>query len=327
MTAFSLWPHDGSNNWCECEACQASTPYAMMHDLARDILAHLKRPVPIEILAYCNLLDPPRSPLTPEPRIYTLFCPYLRQYRHRLDDPGFPPERLTLGCTWPDREPVNPLDDREYGVLLDQWRSHLAQAQSGLGVFAYYQLAFVDETRRTDRSRYLYHPDTSLVAHELLVYRGRGMGVFYDCSWPLPGFWPDARYYAYMKHLLWDVNADPAAAIEAYYAETLGDRASAVVAALTALATELDREGRPPVPEKTLTEAETALAAIPGPRGERYRAWLAYVRLADASWRQSPNAAVEAEIQALLERHRELLAPNLMVDWMARTSRGMVRER
>lgn len=325
MTAFSLWPHDGSNNWCQCDDCLSSTPYAMVHDLAREILACTRRPVPIEILAYCNLLDPPRSPLTPEPRIYTLFCPYLRQYRHRFYDPGFAPDQLTLGRRWPEPEPVNPLDDREYGVLLQQWLPHLAQSKSGLGIFAYYQLAFVDETGRSDRSRFLYHPDPALVADEIRAYHAQGMRLFYDCSWPLPGFWPDGRYYAYLGRLLWNVKSDPPSAIDAFYRETLGDLGGSVQAALAAVAAALDRPGRPAVESDVLQAAVEAVAPVTGPRGDRYRVWLEYVRLADAAWQRRPDAAAEEAIQVLLEQHASLLGVNLMVPWMARHSKGMQR--
>lgn len=121
MTAFSLWPHDGSNNWCECPDCVCDTPYRLMHDLAREILARTRRPVPVELLAYGNLLTPPETDLAPEPRVYTLFCPYLRPHRHCFDAAGFPPECQTLGRGWPAPQPINPVDDREYGRLYQRW--------------------------------------------------------------------------------------------------------------------------------------------------------------------------------------------------------------
>ena len=328
ISAFSLWPHDGSNNWCECPDCQCDTPYRLLHQLAREILEKTRHPVPIEILSYCNLLTPPTAALPPDPRIYTLFCPYLRPYRHRFDAPGFPPSQQRLGRGWPRRQPVTPVDDREYGRLFEAWRPYWRQSESGLGVFAYYQLAFVDHTCGTNRSRYLYHPDLDLLAHEIKRFHEAGMGAFYDCSWPLPGLWPDARFSDVLIHLLWDPKADVAALAASFYTDTLGSQGTAVQERLSRINAALNEPGRLPVPRALLDEAAQVMDALPEPVSMRYRLWLEYVTLADRSW-QARRAgdtqalvAAETSIQALFTRERQQLAPHLLVDWMERTSRG-----
>ena len=331
MTAFSLWPHDGSNNWCECPDCACDTPYRLMHALAREILACTRRPVPIELLSYCNLLTPPTHDLPYEPRVYTLFCPYLRHYRHPLDAPGFPPEQQRLGRGWPEKQPVNPADDREYGRLFDEWRPHWQTCGSGVGVFAYYQLAFADHTGGSDRSRYLYLPDLGMLSHEIGLFHRSGMGAFYDCSWPLPGLWPDARFATVLSRLLWDPGTDAAAVATAFYTETLGAQGTAVQEMLGRLCTALNAPGRPPLPPALLDEAEALLSSVPGPAGTLYGLWLGYVRLADRSWqarRAGDSEAVrtaEEAIQKGFKRHRELLAPRLQVDWMERLSKSMAK--
>lgn len=328
ISAFSLWPHDGSNNWCECPACRCDTPYRLLHALAREILEQTRHPVPIEMLAYCNLLTPPTADLPPDPRIYTLFCPYLRAYRHRLDAPGFPPARQCLGRGWPAPQPVSPADDREYGRLFDEWLPSWRQCRSGLGIFAYYQLAFVDHTCGTDRSRYLYHPDLELVAHEIRRFHTAGMGAFYDCSWPLPGLWPDARYSEVLGRLLWDPAADPAALASAFYTDMFGPQGTAVQEALSRIDAALNDSGRPPVPRSLLDAAREAVAGLEASAANRFRLWIEYVDRADRSWQarragdQPAIQAAEAAVQDLLASNREALAPYLQVDWMERTARG-----
>jgi hypothetical protein len=90
----------------------------------------------------------------------------------------------------------------------------------------------------------------------------------------------------------------------------------------------LNQPGRPPLSTALLHEAEAVLGAVQGSAGERYRAWLDYVRLADRAWqaRQAGAAheacAAEAAIQTAFEQQRTLLAPHLLIDWMVRTSKG-----
>ncbi len=331
IDAFSLWPHDGANNWCECPQCACDTPYRWMHALAREILEQAQHPVPIEILAYANLLTPPERPLEDDPRIYTLFCPYLRRYRHRFYDPGLPDEDWRLGRHWPQPQPINPVDDREYGRLWDRWLPAWRDCRSGLGVFAYYQLAFVDHTGASDLSRYLYQRDLELVADEIRRFRQEGMGAFYDCSWPLPGLWPDARFASVLSALLWEPDRNASALERQYYLDTLGDRGEGVMAELHAILAALDTPGRPALPETVLETARGVFAAVPGLPGRRYRLWLDYVALADNAWqarkRQDPAALLETKqrIQRLLNDHRDLLEPHLYVDWMVRLSNGLDR--
>lgn len=323
---FSLWPHDGTNNWCHCPACRASTPWELLYALALEITAR-QETVPVEVLCYANSLNPPRQQPPASDRTYTLFCPYLRQHRHPLHAPGFPADQMTLGRRYPEPEPINPADDREYGLLLEQWRPHLEACGSALGIFAYYQLVFHDETGRSDRSRFMYHPDPGLIAAELRYFLSRGMTVFQDCSPPCPGFWPDGRFHACLGQLLWDPARDEKALARDYYQATLGDQGETVRATLETIAAALEDRDRPALTGAILAEARATLEKVSGDRGTRYRLWLDYLALGEKARRAflagDNTAAGRAEeaIEAFFEENRAALAGHLNVDWMSRHTR------
>ena len=60
---FGVWPHDGVNNWCQCDACQALSPYEHMYRLAVRLQSKVKSPAATELIAYSNMLNLPRQPL------------------------------------------------------------------------------------------------------------------------------------------------------------------------------------------------------------------------------------------------------------------------
>ena len=323
IKVFSLWPHDGVNNWCQCPSCLKHTPYELMHGLARQILAACKRKIFIELLAYSNLLKPPEN-LQSEPSIYTLFCPYLRSYHKRLFESGFPDSQVQLGALYPQNEPIYPVDDREYGQVLKKWLPRIANSGGTLGVFAYYQLVFHDIRGKYDRSRYLRHPAPQLVQDELRYFIEHGMQVYYDCSWPYPGFWPDSRLYSFYSRLLWDRNSDISQLIEEYNSFN-----SEIAQMLDKVCTLLDSGSR------NVADLETLLCSNSNIRpyqSERFNIWLKYVKLAmiscTASGANASSKLVETEKQIikLLKDKREVLKLHVSVDWMINYSKSVIKQ-
>lgn len=322
---FSLWPHDGANNFCDCPECRALTPYDQMLRLAEAVLLHAPRPVYLELLAYCALLNVPPEPRRQE-RSYTLFCPYLRHYETRFDAPHPAPESLRLGNLYPEPEPVNPDDDRDYGILWNRWTEYLRKSRGTAGVFAYYQLAFYDVRGIGDRIRYLRYPPHEQVVAELDRFMADGMQVYYDCSCPYPGFWPDASLYTYHSQRLFSPGFDAREAVARYEEEVLGEAAGPLLAICRAL----DRGDRelPPALFERLDHAAEQLADS---RGERLKVWGKYVRLITASRRafcagdaDALRAAEEAAI-ALFDHHAECLENHLETGWMKRISQSALR--
>ena len=328
---FALWPHDGSNNWCQCKGCRRTTPYQMLYRLALDILKRIPSTVPIELVSYSNMLDTPKRRLPRSDRTYTLLCPYLRRYTHRFYDPGLKPSQLTLGTSYPEPEPVNPQDDREYGILLDRWKPVLTDIGSTLGIFSYYQLLFHDQTGKSDRSRYLYHPDPVLVEDEIFRYKAHGMQVFYDCSPPYPGFWPDGRFYAYLNDMFWHPNPGARSLIDRYYRATLGAQARDVGNALEAVAALLDRKGNRKNARKVFSGAKKVFGKVRGGVGKRYLLWLAYVemawesRQADTAGDRAKVVALEKKISAFFNAHRTTLSDYINISWMKRYSDEVIK--
>lgn len=119
---FGLWPHDGVNNWCECDECVKLTPFEHMYRLSLELGEQLPadHPAAFDLLVYSNILNLPRNPLPASNRAMALFCPYLRPFMHNIFDAGGPKEVVT-GCAWPKPDRINPIDEHEYGRLLAQW--------------------------------------------------------------------------------------------------------------------------------------------------------------------------------------------------------------
>ncbi len=315
---FSLWPHDGANNWCQCPECLKITPYEQMLLLGQQVLELAPRPIYLEVLAYCSLLTLPKKPANLE-RVYTIFCPYLRFYDHLFFEPRPAEPKQRLGFSYPAPDPVCPDDDRDYGVLLNDWLEYLKDNRGTLGIFAYYQLLFFDEKNRRDRTRYLRFPDPAIVAAELRNFIDSGMLVYYDCSPPYPNVWPDARLYSFYSRLLIDPATDENRLIANRKEELLG-AAAPIIDSITAT---LDRDVREWDPALTGQLAE-ACRNLPPDRAKRLKLWLEYVLLGSASCRaaeQHDVAAVEKfenEIIQLFEDNRELLQDYTSIEGMIR---------
>ena len=322
IKVFSLWPHDGVNNWCQCPRCLKYNPYKLMHRLARQILKACKRKIFIELLAYSNLLKPPEN-LQFEPSIYTLFCPYLRNYDKRLFEPGFADSKVQLGAIYPKTEPIYPADDREYGQVLRKWLPQIANSGSTLGIFAYYQLVFHDIRGKCDRSRYLRHPDPQLIQDELRYFIKNGMQVYYDCSWPYPGFWPDSRLYSFYSRLLWDNNSDINQLIEEY--NSFNKEASQLLNKICRL---LDSGNR------NIADLEALICSysnIDLKQSERFNIWLEYVKLSmisSTAAKENVNSkliSTEEQIIKLFEGNRKVLEQHVCVDWMINYSKSVIK--
>lgn len=270
---FSLWPHDGVNNWCQCPECLKKTPYEQMYALALRLAEKLPAEVPVELIAYSNMLNPPRAELPHSDRTYTLFCPYLRPFYHRLYDGGGP-ERSLLGAHYPGPDRINPVDDREYGLLFDTWQAVWDACGSEIGVFDY-AFPFSDETGRTDRSRYLYHPPMDLRRAEIEFYAGHGVLVYFLCT-PYTA-WPDSFHEWAVARCISGDDAPLDEMIERFYAAQGGEAGSDLRQALKAVADRLLAEK---TPAQELERLDGVLAGLPrSPAVDRYRLWRDYVAL------------------------------------------------
>ncbi|MCM8817027.1 MAG: DUF4838 domain-containing protein [Candidatus Omnitrophica bacterium] len=325
---FSLWPLDGINNWCQCDECIKVLPYEVFYNIALELNHAIGRFLPIELLCYSNMFHLPDKILPESSNTYTIFCPYLRHYKHRFFDEGFCESLLTLGKGYPEAEPINPSDDREYGILLNKWLPFLEKIGSKPGLFSYYQLVFHDETQKSDRQRYLYHPDPKLVEEEIKKFIECGIKVFYDCSPPYPGFWPDGRFYAYLSHLFWENSQPVEKSIKEYYTGISKERAEVLHNILKRISGILDRNEN--LPEEVLRTAKSIFSLLQSPMSERYLLWLEYIKMGRESWQAKKTGNInlliqkENEIINFFEQNRNILEECVNVDWMIRHSRSII---
>lgn len=269
---FSLWPHDGINNWCQCPDCLGKTPYEWMYRLALRLAQKIPATVPIELIVYANLITPPTTPLPASDRVISMLCPYLRHYTHRIYEPGGP--KLVMGMLYPEPDRVNPVDDRDYGKLFRLWQPVWRQSGSVPGIFEYGQIAWPDETYRTERQRYMYHPRSELRFDEARWYHRRGVRYFYMCT--VFAGWPDAAFALAEGRCLWNCRDDASVLEARYYAALAGRLGVRLRRALAGVSAALDAD-RSPIP--AVERLERLLSRSPRARWSAgYRLWCQYVR-------------------------------------------------
>ncbi len=327
---FSLWPHDGINNWCQCDKCITKAPYEIMYNLALEITKKIKRFLPIELLCYSNMFLIPEKTLQFSNNTYTIFCPYLRRYEHRFFDDGFDEKKLTIGTRYPDPDPINPTDDREYGVLLNRWLPYLKKIGSTPGIFSYYQLVFHDETGKSDRSRYLYHPDYKIVEDEIKKFIELGVKVFYDCSPPYPNFWPDEKFYSYLSAILWEQHQSADEIIAEYYRAVAGERAEVLMNILKNISLSLKDRTNPEIPESLIRTAKGIFSNLTEPISNRYLLWIDYIQMGNDSWKALKNGDINKMIETenhiinFFKKNRAILEECIDVDYMIRYSKSVI---
>jgi hypothetical protein len=298
---FGVWPHDGVNNWCQCDACRTVSPFEHMYALARDLQAKLKRSPALELIAYSNMLNLPRAPLLPSENVYAFFCAYLRGFRHRIFDPGGP-DRVMTGVNYPAPDRINPVDEREYGRIFENWLPYWREAGIVPAVFEY-SGAFPDETGRMDHQRYLHIPAPQLREDEACWYAARGVGLAILCG--RHGEWPDAFPDLAWAHSLWG-NEPMAALRQRYYAALGGTHGGQLADAVDNLSAAL--KASDDVPEQALRDLDDVLSLLPdSPQAIRYRDWMDYIRLGRKAWNlllagdAAASANAEVEIRKLIE--------------------------
>ncbi|OGV59084.1 MAG: hypothetical protein A2X49_13585 [Lentisphaerae bacterium GWF2_52_8] len=313
---YALWPHDGINNWCRCKNCRSKAPYAMMHELASEVLSKVSRPVYIQLIAYANLLNVPSGKVSQEARIHTLFCPYMRNYKHHFYEPGFPESKLRLGTAYPGNEHVYPQDDREYGILLKRWLAFLKKIDSDFGVFSYYQLAFRDERGLDDRSRYMRQTNPIFLQEEIRELSKNGIKVFIDCSWPFPGLWPDANLNAVYGDILWDPESNIIPGLKEFYSSLNGlDKIICEISEKLDLGVRSFNDCDLPAKLKT---------ARKGTLEYRIKLWVEYVKKASLArtlkLEGKGNEAAEHEkaIIELVRHNQDYLKDYTSVDWLVK---------
>ncbi len=302
---FSLRPHNGVNNWCQCPACKKQTPYEQMYQLALALTKLTPGTLPIELSVYANMLTPPTGKLPKCSRIVAQICPSLRPYEQRIYEAGGP--RLSLSTRYPKADRINPVDDRDYGKLFRQWAPIWKEAGTVTGVCEYGALVWSDETFRTERQRFLHHPSAALRFDEAKWYRDHGVRYATCCTHFLA--WPDSAMQLAMARSLWNADEDATAFLDRYYASVAESLGRAIRVALEAIDTRLMERTDP---ERELKRLEKILAWIPQtPVRERYQLWIGYVRRA---W-QEYAAALAGDFAKALE-HEQAVAnylPNCLV--------------
>lgn len=310
---FGLWPHDGVNNWCQCEKCLRRTPYEHMYHLAMRLAKKLPTHIPIELIAYSNLLNPPWHELPGSDRTFTLLCTYLRHYRHPIWEIFDGPHET--GRLYPKPDRINPLDEREYGPLFEDWSEVCRKTGSVVGIFEYGG-GFYDETRRIDRTRYLYTPNPRLIGQEIDRYIQRGVKVYYICA-AYRG-WPDNFQESALGEMLWHGSARLEPFRTEFYAAMFGSAGAAVSGVLADIAEALYGAD---VPAALLEKLNRLLADQPAsPRVRRYQLWAQYIALAKAV-RQKEVAgdrqamiALEEPVIRFFDAHRDELAPYFTIN-------------
>lgn len=277
---FGIWPHDGVNNWCQCDACQATSPFEHMYTLAQELEAKLKTPVIRELIAYSNMLNVPQAPLPPSTNTYAFFCAYLRGFKHRIFDAGGP-ERVMTGVDYPDPDRINPVDEREYGQIFKNWLPYWREANIMPAVFEYIG-TFPDETGRMDHQRYHHIPPPQLREDEAVWYAEHGVGLAILCGNEGHGGWPDAFPDLAWAHSLW--GNEPMPSLRHRYYTALGGKygnqlADAVDNVSSALKTS------DAIPEQALNDLEAVLQLLPdSSQVVRYRDWMGFIRLGRKAW-------------------------------------------
>lgn len=291
---FSVWPHDGINNWCQCPACSKQTPFEQMYALAMALTKLTPATLPIELIIYANLLTPPKNKLPKCSRIVAQICPYLRTYEHRMYEAGGP--RLQMSTLYPKPDRVNPVDDRDYGKLFRLWTPIWKETGAVPGVFEYGGMLWPDETFRTERQRFLYHPSAGLRFDEAKWYRDHGVRYFYYCTPYIA--WPDAAHQLVMARSLWNADEDALVFLDRFYSASADSLGAAVRRALEAVDAKLAAGENP---QKELARFEKIVPWLPkSPISERYMSWIGYVRLA---W-QEAEAARAGRLGEALEHEK-----------------------
>ena len=287
---FSVRPHDGINNWCDCPDCQKQTPYEQMYRIALALTKLTPATLPIELSVYANMLTPPKSKLPKCSRIVSQISPYLRQYDRRIYENGGP--RLSMSTLYPEPDRVNPVDDRDYGKLFRLWAPIWKEAGTVPGVFEYGGILWSDETFRTERQRFMYHPAAALRFDEAKWYRDHGVRYFYCCT-PYVN-WPDACMQLAMARSLWNADEDVPVFLDRFYSATAGELGRAVRRALETIDARLVAKEDP---QSELVRFERILDWLPKSAvRERYQAWIGYVRLA---WKECEASLAGRYAEAL----------------------------
>lgn len=310
MEMFGLWPHDGVNNWCQCSECLKKTPFEHTHALAMRLSERIPDTIPIELIAYSNLLNLPLNPLPPNDRIFIMLCPYLRHYKHRVYAPGGP--EPSVGTAYPASDRINPVDEREYGALFAKWENVAKACGSELAIFEY-GATFYDETRRVDRTRYFLHPRNELMNDEFSWYQKRGVDFIYLCGYYRG--WPDLFTEHALATLLWGDDRGVENLATDYYQAIFGENGRRIRATLRKIDADLLKEQDA---EDALNELKSILDDLPDSEQVRsYRLWIDYVRMggkarkAELAGDDETVVVIEEEIDAFLAENRPILSKRL----------------
>lgn len=309
---FGVWPHDGVNNWCECDACVKLAPFEHMHRLALELREHLPadNTTAMDLIVYSNMLNLPRQAMKENDRAVAFFCPYLRPFRHGVFDEGGPDHVMT-GNAYPEPDRINPEDEREYGLLFHQWLSYWNKAKITPALFEY-PGHFIDETGRTDLQRYGHAPTAAIREKEAIQYASLGLRIAILCGQPCP--WPDHFQDIAWAQTLW--GNEPVDNIRHRYytavAGELGDQlADAIDGVVAALKDSLE------VPIDAMTQLHLVLDQLAdSTQKTAYQDWMHIIKLGRESFghrlagQPQLTTAMEKSLRDFIKKHEQRIAPS-----------------
>lgn len=307
---FGVWPHDGVNNWCQCDDCVQLTPFEHMHRLALELREYLPQDSStcFDLIVYSNMLNLPRQVLTENDRAMAFFCPYLRPFRHGVFDEGGP-QQVVTGTAYPEPDRINPVDEREYGKLFHQWLTHWKQAKITPALFEY-PGHFIDETGQTDLQRYGHAPTADIRENEAIEYARLGLRIAILCG--QPGSWPDAFPDLVWAQTLWG-NERVAKLRHRYYTAVAGEHGDRLADAIDGVIMALKHSIE--VPFQAMAKLKNVLEQLPASKHKTaYTDWLYLILIGRESFSHrlagnfETTATKEKTFRAYVEQHAHRIA-------------------
>jgi len=248
-----VWLADGSNNNCECPACQQARPSDFCVTLMNEVdarLTHEGLATKIVFPIYVDLLWPPeRERLEHPDRFVLMFAPIVRTYSETFRVGGALPELPRF-----ERNKLDfPSSVASNVAFLKAW-----QAGFGGDSFDFDYHLMWDHTNDPGHMQI-----AQTISQDMKALRNIGLNGFVSCQIQRI-FLPTGLPMAVMARTLWDRTADFDAVAADYFASAFGDDAPACRAYLTELSDAFDPPFLRGEKANAAQEAAEKLAAIPG---------------------------------------------------------------
>jgi len=315
---LSLQSYDESNNRCQCEGCLKKTPYEAMYMLGLEIKERIKRFLPIEILCP-DIFSMPYKILPISNNTYTLLVVPQKQDKFNETISNIPETKYS------DAGSINFSDKMDYCHIINNgWLPYLGKIGSAIGICYHYQDIFHTYPGKNNRRRYLDSPNHKIIEDEINKFAEMGISVFYDCSLPFWGFWPDEACYSYLGSLLWENSQNADKTVAEYYRAIGGERAEVLMNILKNIKTKAE------ITPSVFETAKSIFRNLSASHSCRYLLWLDYIQLVRQSQRALQNhdteTMVEKEKQIIVffEKNRDILEEYIDIDYMISYSKALI---